>query len=166
MIWQIAMILRLATAATNPFSESMSAASACSLISTSALEKIVGEKMEAKPNAYSLPGGNGSTCTFQGGQIQLMLFSGAGSTKRFQDYLSNSLLRASKTGAPDVTKHPVSGIGSSAYYMNPKPPVALLVVSSGSSTLGISMVAHYGVKAESLKPKLIAIAKSAMPGLR
>ena len=143
---------------TNP--PALAAKDACSLVSTAEIERVIGKKLEAKPSVYSLPG-DGSTCTYQGGQIQIVVFSGMGSDKKYDAYLANSMKSAARTGAPDQRRFPVSGVGRSAYYTCPKPAVAILVVNTGSHTVGVSMVKSYDMTAESLKPKLMAIAKTA-----
>jgi len=134
--------------------------SACSLITTAELEKITGKNLaDQKPYLYNFPGG-GSSCTYASAQIQLVVFSGVGSGKKYDDYVRSNYAKMVKNGAPDMTKHPVSGVGSSAYFMSPRVPSAILVVSKGIHTLAISLVASNG-KPESVKPTLIAIAKIA-----
>lgn len=133
--------------------------SACSLISNAELEKITGSKLTEQPYLYNFPSG-GSSCTYQRGQVQLVVFSGAGHEKKYDDYVRSNYAKIVKNGAPDMTKHPVSGVGSSAYFMSPKTPSAILVVNKGIHTLAIAMVAHNG-KPESMQPTLVSIAKTA-----
>lgn len=138
---------------------------ACSLVTTPEIERIIGKPLEGKPYAYDFPGGDGSTCTYQGGQIQIVVFSGAGSGQKYDSYLANSLKKAARTGAPDLKKYRVSGIGRSAYYTFPKPQVGILVVDVGRHTVGVSMVTSFGVSGETLKPKLLSLAKAAIAKL-
>jgi len=133
--------------------------SACTLISNAEIEKITGEKLTEQPYLYNFPGG-GSSCTYQRGQVQLVVFSGVGHEKRYDEYVKSNFAKLVKNGAPDMKKHPVSGVGGSAYFMSPWMPSAILVVNKGIHTLAIAMVAHNG-KPESLQPTLIAIAKTA-----
>jgi hypothetical protein len=136
-------------------------ASACSLVTTAEIEKVTGTKFEKteKPYLYNFPGG-GSSCTYAHSQIQLVVYSGAGSEKKYEEYVRSNYAKMVQHGAPDMTKHPVSGVGGSAYFMSPRMPSAILVVHKGLNTFAVQMVAHNN-NPESLKPTLIALAKIA-----
>jgi hypothetical protein len=155
---QSILLLLFAAGHSTPLAEP-AANSACALITTAELETIVGVKLTEEPYLYNFPGG-GSSCTYQRGQVQLVVFSGAGHEKKYEEYVKSNFAKLVKSGAPDMTKHPVSGVGSAAYFMSPRMPSAILVVNKGIHTLAIAMVAHNG-KPESLQPVLISIAKKA-----
>jgi len=134
-------------------------ASACSLVTRAELEKITGTKFDSTEKAYlyNFPGG-GSSCTYARSQIQIVVYSGVGSEKKYEQYVKANYAKMQASGAPNMTKHPVSGVGNSAYFMSPRMPAAILVVSKGLNTFAVNMVAHNG-NPESLKPALIAVAK-------
>jgi len=135
--------------------------SACSLVTMAELEKLTGAKFDKneQPYLYNFPGG-GSSCTYGRSQIQIVVYSGVGSGKKYEEYVKSNYAKLVKSGSPDMTKHAVTGVGSSAYFMSPRMPAAILVVNKGIHTFAVNMVAHNG-NPESLKPTLIAVAKVA-----
>ncbi|HUQ99045.1 MAG TPA: hypothetical protein VM166_06285 [Gemmatimonadaceae bacterium] len=136
-----------------------SAAAACSLVTTAEVERAVGHRVEEKPYAYNFPTG-GSSCTYARTQVQIVVFSGAGSDQKYNSYLTSSRVT-------DAKKVPVSGIGRSAYFLFPNNKnTVILSVNVGGSTVGVSMVAPFGTPLDTLKPKLMAMARAVAARLR
>lgn len=131
------------------------AAAACSLVTTAEVERAVGHRVEEKPYAYNFPTG-GSSCTYARTQVQIVLFSGAGSDQKYNSYLTSSRVL-------DAKKVPASGIGRSAYFLFPSNKnTVILSVNVGGHTVGVSMVAPFGTPVDTLKPKLMAMARAAI----
>jgi hypothetical protein len=143
-----------------PDPASVAGGSACTLVSTAELERITGDSLEAKPYLYSYPDGKGSTCTYMSRQIQLVLFTGTGSEKRYDEYIEGQLSKVPKHIQVDRTRKPASGVGSSAYYLHPNQVTCILVVKKGLNTFAVSMVKRKET-VETIDARLLAAAKIA-----
>ncbi len=138
--------------------------SACSLMPNAEIEKLTDRRFYSDPEPTSLAGG-GSACTYGTGKAQIVLFSGPKSQELWNNYLKNF-------GKDKEAKHPVPEAGDGAYVIYPKPrdeyedTTGLLVVNAGPHTLGISLAAAKGEPAESVQPKLVALAKAVVGKLR
>ena len=141
------------------------APSACSLMTNAEIEKLTGRRFYSDPEPTSLASGAGSACTYGTGKAQIVLFSGPKPQELWNNYLKNF-------GKDKEAKHPVPAAGDGAYIMYPKPrdeyedTIGLLVVHAGPHTLGISLAAAKGEPAESVQPKLVALAKAVVAKLR
>ena len=138
---------------------------ACSLLTDEQAKTLIhrGQRPEA-PEEMPLKGG--SACAFNGGQHQLILFSGPSSEADFE-----ATLKAYRYDKE--TRHPVSGVGDKAYIMYPplqnkyQYPTAFLVTRVGSHTLGVVLAAESKTATpQSVQPAAVEVAKAAIAKLR
>jgi hypothetical protein len=141
------------------------APAACALLTKPEIAEIVGRPVYSDPDQTSLAGGAGSSCTYDGGEAQIIVFSGPKSQELWNDL-------AKRYGRDKETKHPVPAAGEGAYVIYPKPrneyedTIGMLVVSSGNNTLGISIAAAKGEAVEAVQPKLVRLTKAVVARLR
>lgn len=156
--WASVAAQAAAAAGKSPSAETIQA---CSLMTKADIEKLTGQRLFGEPQATALYGG--SACGW--GSTQIVLFSGENSEERYNALLKNF-------GKDTEQKHPVSGVGDRAYMMFPKPrnqyedTIALLVITSGQHTMGISVAAEKGQSGESVQPTVMALAKTVVEKLR
>jgi hypothetical protein len=139
---------------------------ACSLLTDEQAKTLIhrGQRPDGPTDEIPLKGG--SACSFNGGQQQLILFSGPSSEADFEATLK--AFRHDKE-----TRHPVSGVGDKAYIMYPPPqnqyqrPTAFLVTRVGPHTLGVVLAADSkAAKPESIQPAAVEVVKAAIATLR
>ncbi len=136
-------------------------AAACTLMSKAEFAKITGRQPFDEPAGAQLANG-GSSCEYEGGGFTL--YSGPQSEAHYE-----ALLKIFKADA--TPRQPVTGVGARAYVMLPKPrdqyqgEYAILVVRQGVHTLAVNLEAGRNEKANTLQPKLEALAKAALPRL-
>jgi hypothetical protein len=129
---------------------------ACSLVTNAEVGKVIGRELQDVPGPMSL--GNGSACTYGYGAAQIIIFSGPNSQTSWEDFAKNF-------GHETEERHPISGIGDSAYSFFPKPRdeyenrTAFVVVQSRQYTIVTSVAAETGQQANSAEPKAIELAK-------
>lgn len=134
---------------------------ACTLMGNPEFAKITGRRPFDEPGAVQLANG-GSSCEYEGGGFTL--YSGPQSEAHYE-----ALLKIFKADA--TPRQPVTGVGERAYVMFPKPlneyqgEYAILVVRQGVHTLAVQLRAEGKEKVNALQPKLVALAKAALPRL-
>jgi hypothetical protein len=138
------------------------AVSACALLSNDEVVKMTGRRSYTKPEGVQFKNG-GSSCTWDSG-VNINLFSGPQSVEQHE-----ALLKAFKSDK--AAREPVSGIGDSAsatVYMGNQYQGnhAVLVVRKDAHTMGISLEAEKGETPQSVRPKLMTVAKAAVAKLR
>jgi hypothetical protein len=137
---------------------------ACSLMTKAEMEEFTG-KQYTDPDQTPLAGGAGSACTYDGGEAQIVLFSGPKSRELWDNYVRI-------WGEEKAARQPVPEAGDGAYVIYPTPrnkyqdTIGLIVVSSGPHTLGISLAAKDGQPVESVRPKLVTLTKAVVGKLR
>jgi hypothetical protein len=162
MVLPVAALLAFAAWSTSSGAQS---ASACSLATNAEIETVTGRRFYSDPEPTSLAGGAGSACTYGTGKAQIVLFSGPKSQELWNDFLKSY-------GRDKEARHPVPAVGDGAYVIYPRPrdeyedAIGMLVVKSGAHTLGISLAATKGEPAESVQPKLVALAEAVVAKLR
>ena len=139
---------------------------ACSLLTEEQVKTLIYRGQRPDAPAEEIPRKGGTACAFNGGQHQLILFSGPSSEADFE-----STLKAYKHDKE--ARHPVSGVGDKAYIMYPPPqnqyqrPTAFLVTRVGPHTLGVVIAAQSRqAKAESMQPAAAEVARAAIATLR
>jgi hypothetical protein len=142
-------------------------ANLCSLFTRAEMEKFAGQKMLVGDDGEvtSLAGGTGSACSWAEIGAQVIVFTGAKSSESFDNYVKSWKVQ-------NTTRHPIPEVGPGAYIMFPKPrsqyedTVAVVVVTRGDRTLGISLAAPTGKTQESMQPAVIAFAKEVLKRLK
>jgi hypothetical protein len=132
---------------------------ACSLITRADVTKATGRNPYVDPE----PAGQGGwICNVGIGELKV--YSGPGSWEAWE-----STLKGFKKDKEPQT--PVAGFGERAYFLYPKPEneyqgnVAFLVAKSGNHTLALSLDAPQGKSAESMRPALESLMKTALARL-
>lgn len=106
----------------------------------------------------------GAVCDFDGGEAQVMLFSGPDSEKHWEAMLKNF-------GHEKAPRTAVPGLGAPAYVIYPPPKnqyqdvVAMVVVRTGPHTLVVSSAVVKGKPAETALPT-VALVKLVLPKLK
>jgi hypothetical protein len=133
---------------------------ACSLITRADVKKATGQEPYVDPE----PAGQGGwICNVGVGELKL--YSGPKSWDAWE-----STLKGFKKDKEPQT--PAPGFGERGYFLFPKPDtaaqgkVAVLVVKSGNHTLALSLDAPDGKPAESMRPALESLMKTALARLR
>jgi len=135
-------------------------AKACTLLTDAEQAKYIarGQKIYSGPDAFTVGGGAGSGCAWDGDRGQIIIYTGPNAEKGL-----DGLIAAFKQ--QDVPKQPVSGVGDNAWVMYPKPAnqyqarVGFMGVKTGDQMLAISLEADDGKPQESVLPDLVALAK-------
>jgi hypothetical protein len=135
---------------------------ACALLSNDEVVRMTGRKSYTKPEGVQFKNG-GSSCTWDSG-VNINLFSGPQSAEQHE-----GLLKAFK--ADKMPRDAVAGVGDSAFatallgdkYQGNH---ALLVVRKGVHTMGMTLEAKEPETPQSVRPKLVTIAKAALAKLR
>ena len=134
---------------------------ACTLLTKDEVAKLTGRPAYTEPSGTQLVNG-GSACDYSSGN--LTLFSGPKSDESYDKLVKNF---KKDNGA----RQAVPGIGDSAYLWFPKARdqyegnYAVLVVHQGAHTLALALDAQGNDLPSSLQPKLMAMAKTALPRL-
>jgi hypothetical protein len=135
-------------------------AKACTLLTEAEQAKFIarGQKIYDGPDAFTVGGGAGAGCAWDGDRGQIIIYSGPNAEQGL-----DGLIAAFKQQA--VPKQPVSGVGDKAWVMYPKPAnqyqarVGFMGVKTGDQMLAISLEADDGKPQESVLPDLVALAK-------
>lgn len=134
---------------------------ACSLLTKDEVAKITGRRAYSEPAGTQLVD-NGSACDYS--SANLTLFSGSKSNDSY-----DKLVKSFKKD--NSSRQAVTGVGDSAYLWFPKARdqyegnYAVLVVHQGAHTLALALEAQGSEAPPSLQPKLVAMAKAALPRL-
>lgn len=162
-VWFLWTPLSAQPIATTPPSVAQATLDACSLMSSDEVAKLTGRRLFGDPDMTKLRGG--SACTYGGGDAQIIVFSGERAGENFQ-----ALLRS--FNIDQETRHPISGIGDSAYVMYPKPKnryqdtVVLVAVTLRRHVAGVTVAADEGKSAETAQPVAIALAREVIGKLQ
>jgi hypothetical protein len=111
------------------------------------------------PGQVSQLTNGGSACDYDSANVTL--FSGPKSEEHYEALLKNF----KKDQTP---RQPVAGIGEKGYVMYPKPRAkyegvyAVLVVRQGVHTMAVALETQGTETPQSLQPKLVAMAKTAL----
>jgi hypothetical protein len=138
------------------------AVTACGLLTNDEVVKMTGRKSYTPPEGVQFKNG-GSSCTWDSG-VNINLFSGPQSAEQHE-----GLMKAFK--ADKTPREAVAGVGDSAFataIMGNKYQGnhALLVVRKGPHTMGMTLEAKEPETPQSVRPKLVTIAKAALAKLR
>jgi len=134
---------------------------ACALLTKDEVAKLTGRPAYTDPAGTQLVNG-GSACDYS--SANLTLFSGPKSDESYDKLVKNFK-------KDNSARQAVAGIGDSAYLWFPKPRdqyegnYAVLVVHQGAHTLALAVEAEGKETPPSLQPKLVAMAKTALPRL-
>jgi hypothetical protein len=138
------------------------AVTACGLLTNDEVVRMTGRKSYTPPEGVQFKNG-GSSCTWDSG-VNINLFSGPQSAEQHE-----GLMKAFK--ADKTPREAVSGVGDSAFataIMGNKYQGnhAMLVVRKGAHTMGMTLEAKEPETPQSVRPKLVTIAKAALAKLR
>ena len=134
---------------------------ACDLLTKDEVAKLTGRPAYTDPAGTQLVNG-GSACDYS--SANLTLFSSPKSDESYDKLVKNFK-------KDNSARQAVAGIGDSAYLWFPKPRdqyegnYAVLVVHQGAHTLALALEAEGKEAPPSLQPKLVAMAKAALPRL-
>ena len=134
---------------------------ACSLLTKDEVAKLTGQPAYTDPSGTQLVNG-GTACDYS--SANLTLFSGPKSDENYDKLVKNFK-------KDNSARQAVAGIGDSAYLWFPKARdkyegnYAVLVVHQGTHTLALAIEAQGNESPPSLQPKLLAMAKTALPRL-
>ena len=134
---------------------------ACALLTKDEVAKLTGRQAYSEPSGTRLVD-DGSACDYS--SANLTLFSGPKSDQSYDKLVKNFK-------KDNSARQAVAGIGDSAYLWFPKArdqyegSYAVLVVHQGAHTLALALEAQGKEAPPSLQPKLVAMAKTALPRL-
>ena len=134
---------------------------ACALLTKDEVAKLTGRPAYSEPSGTQLIN-DGSACDYS--SANLTLFSGPKSNDSYDKLVKNFK-------KDNSVRQAVAGIGDSAYLWFPKARdqyegnYTVLVVHQGAHTLAVALEAQGSEAPTSLQPKLVAMAKSALPRL-
>jgi hypothetical protein len=139
----------------------------CTLLTDAEQQKYIarGQKIYSGPDAFTLGGGAGSGCSWDGDRGQIIIYSGPKAEQGL-----DGLLAAFKQ--EKVPKQPVSGVGDQAWVIYPTPRnqyqarAGFLGVKVGDQMVAISLEADDGKPTESVLPDLVALGKLVVSKLR
>ncbi|HJR34888.1 MAG TPA: hypothetical protein VJ817_08080 [Gemmatimonadales bacterium] len=137
--------------------------SMCGLLTKAQVEKEIGRKLYSGPEGMRI--GGGVVCDFDGGEAQVMLFTGTNSEANWEGMLK-------RFGHEKAKRTPVPGLGAPAYVIYPPPKnqyqetVAMLVVTIGQGTLIVSSSVNKGEPAEKALAPTIALTRLVLPKLK
>lgn len=142
-------------------------AKACTLLTGDEQKKYIGrgQKIYSGPDAFTLGGGAGSGCSWDGDRGQIIIYSGPKAEQGVDGLLA-------AFSQDKVAKQPVAGVGDKAWVIYPKPRnqyqarVGFLGVKAGDQMLAISLEAEDGKPTESVLPDLVALAKVVVTKLK
>lgn len=132
----------------------------CTLLTEAEQSKYIGrgKKIYSGPDAFTLGGGAGSGCSWDGDRGQIILYSGPKAEQGVDGLMA-------AFNQDKVPKQPVSGVGDKAWVIYPKPRnqyqarVGFLGVKTGDHMVAISLEADDGKPTESVLPDLVALGK-------
>ena len=149
--------------AQSPAAKPSGALQVCSLLTDAEVDQLVARGGDASEK-HEMHIGGGTSCTYGIGRGQIIVYSGPNAEASL-----NGLLKSFHIDT--VTKHPVSGVGESAYVIYPKPRdeyevrAGLLATKYRQYVLGISLEPDKDKPSESVQPGLIALTKVVMQKL-
>jgi len=135
----------------------------CGLLTKAQVEKEIGRKLFGEQEGMRI--GGGAVCDFDGGEAQVMLFTGANSQANWEGMLK-------RFGHENTTRTPVPGLGAPAYVIYPPPKnqyqetVAMVVVTIGQGTLIVSSSVNKGEPPENALAPTIALTRLVLPKLK
>ena len=135
----------------------------CGLLTKAQVEKEIGRKLFGEQEGMRI--GGGAVCDFDGGEAQVMLFTGANSEANWEGMLK-------RFGHEKAKRTPVPGLGAPAYVIYPPPKnqyqetVAMVVVRIGKGTLIVSSSVNKGEPAEKALAPTIALTRLVLPKLK
>ena len=139
----------------------------CTLLTEAEQAKYIGrgKKIYSGPDAFTLGGGAGSGCSWDGDRGQIILYSGP----RAEQGVDGLMAAFNQDKVP---KQPVAGVGDKAWVIYPKPRnqyqarVGFLGVKTGDHMVAISLEADDGKPTESVLPDLVALGQLVVSKLR
>lgn len=139
----------------------------CTLLTADEQNKYIarGQKIYSGPDAFTLGGGAGSGCSWDGDRGQIIIYSGPKAEQGLEGLLA-------AFNQENVPKQPVSGVGDKAWVIYPKPRneyqarVGFLGVKAGDQMIAVSLEAQDGKPTESVLPDLVALGKLVVSKLR
>jgi hypothetical protein len=135
---------------------------ACALLTKDEVAKITGRRAYTEPSGTQLVN-DGSACDFD--SVNVTLFSGPKSDENYDKLVKNFK-------KDNTSRQAVAGLGDSAYLWFPKPRdqyeghYAVLVVHQGAHMMALALEAQGSEAAPSLQPKLVVMARTALPRLK
>lgn len=132
----------------------------CTLLTDDEQKKYIarGQQIYSGPDAFTLGGGAGSGCSWDGDRGQIIIYSGPRAEQGLDGLIS-------AFNQDKVPKQPVAGVGDKAWVIYPKPRnqyqarVGFLGVKTGDHMVAISLEADDGKPTESVLPDLVALGK-------
>jgi hypothetical protein len=139
----------------------------CTLLTEAEQTKYIGrgKKIYSGPDAFTLGGGAGSGCSWDGDRGQIILYSGPKAEQGVEGLMA-------AFNQDKVPKQPVTGVGDKAWVIYPKPRnqyqarVGFLGVKTGDHMVAVSLEADEGKPTESVLPDLVALGKLVVSKLR
>ena len=134
---------------------------ACALLTKDEVAKLTGQPAYTDPAGTQLVN-DGSACDYSSANVTL--FSGPKSDENYDKLVKNFK-------KDNSARQAVAGIGDSAYLWFPKARdkyegnYAVLVVHQAAHTVALALEAQGSESPPSLQPKLVAMAKTALPRL-
>ena len=135
----------------------------CELLTKAEVEKEIGRKVYSDPEGMLLAGG--AVCDFDGGEAQVMLFTGPKAEASWEGMLK-------RFGHENAKRTAVPGLGAPAYVIYPPPrnqyqeTVAMIVVQSGKGLVVVSSAVKKGEPAEKALGPTTALVKLVLPRLK
>lgn len=135
----------------------------CGLVTKAQVEKELGRKLYSDAEGMRI--GGGAVCDFDGGEAQVMLFSGPASEQSWEAMLKSF-------GYEKTPRTPVPGLGAPAYVIYPPPKnqyqdvVAMVVLRTGPHTLVVSSAVVKGQPAQTALAPTVALVKLVLPKLK
>jgi len=139
----------------------------CTLLTAAEQKQYIGrgKQIYSGPDAFTLGGGAGSGCSWDGDRGQIIIYTGPNAEQGL-----DGLIAAFKQ--QDLPKQPVPGVGDKAWVIYPKPGnqyqarAGFLGVKAGDQMIGVSLEADDGKPTESVLPDLVALAKLVVSRVR
>ena len=139
----------------------------CTILSEAEQTKYIarGQKIYSGPDAFTLGGGAGSGCSWDGDRGQIILYSGPKAEQGVEGLMA-------AFNQDKVPKQPVAGVGDKAWVIYPKPRnqyqarVGFLGVKTADHMIAVSLEADDGKPQESVLPDLVALGKLVVGKLR
>jgi hypothetical protein len=139
----------------------------CTLLTEAEQTKYIarGQKIYSGPDAFTLGGGAGSGCSWDGDRGQIIIYSGP----RAEQGLDGLVAAFNQDKVP---KQPVAGVGDKAWVIYPTPKnkyqarAGFLGVKVGDQMVAVSLEADDGKPTESVLPDLVALGKLVVSKLR
>jgi hypothetical protein len=135
-------------------------AKACTLLTDAEQQKYIarGQKIYSGPDAFTVGGGAGAGCSWDGDRGQIIIYSGPKAEQGLDGLIA-------AFNQDKVPKQPVAGVGDKAWVIYPTPRnkyqarVGFLGVKAGNQMVAISLEAEDGKPTESVLPDLVALGK-------